>query len=302
MIKIMFSVFSALLPLAIFATPPENTYLPTKNFQSSYPYITGDTVREYCDHILDAVESFSPGSVKDGDSIFVMIDHLDHFFKNYHPLIRGKYVLITPHFFDESDDSVPGKFRGYLDDEKILAWFSHNIDFQHKKMIYFPIGIGNAYYNYGNKDVFDFCISKYKGVLARNKLLYMNFSIHTNPKERIPVFEFFREKKFCTSAKNKSLRSYLLDLCRHKFVLSPMGNGIDCFRTWEALLMGCIPIVKSSSIDPLFVDLPVLIVDDWSMVTEEYLNKKFTEMRKKTFKMEKIYIPYWISKIQSFKE
>ena len=57
---------------------------------------------------------------------------------------------------------------------------------------------------------------------------------------------------------------------KYKFILSPPGAGFDCHRTWEALYLGAIPIVKTSSLDPLYKDLPVVIelVD-----TEENLSK-----------------------------
>ena len=41
---------------------------------------------------------------------------------------------------------------------------------------------------------------------------------------------------------------------KYKFILSPSGAGPDCHRTWEALYMGCIPIVISSSIKELYED------------------------------------------------
>ncbi|MBB5754890.1 hypothetical protein [Prosthecomicrobium pneumaticum] len=51
---------------------------------------------------------------------------------------------------------------------------------------------------------------------------------------------------------------------RASFVVSPSGNGIDCHRTWEALALGAIAVVRRSSIDPLFEGLAVLVVDDWA--------------------------------------
>ena len=48
---------------------------------------------------------------------------------------------------------------------------------------------------------------------------------------------------------------------QYQFILSPHGAGIDCFRTWEALVLGCIPIVKKSHISELFQDLPVIAVE-----------------------------------------
>jgi hypothetical protein len=50
---------------------------------------------------------------------------------------------------------------------------------------------------------------------------------------------------------------------RYAFVVSPHGNGLDCHRTWESLVLGNIVIVKRSSLDPLYAGLPVVIVDDW---------------------------------------
>ncbi len=53
----------------------------------------------------------------------------------------------------------------------------------------------------------------------------------------------------------------------HAFVISPHGRGLDCFRTWEALLCGAIVIVKRSPLDPLYRGLPVVILDDWREIT-----------------------------------
>ena len=45
---------------------------------------------------------------------------------------------------------------------------------------------------------------------------------------------------------------YLMTLGSHKFVLSPRGNGLDAHRTWEAMLVGAIPIVRASALNPLY--------------------------------------------------
>jgi hypothetical protein len=58
-----------------------------------------------------------------------------------------------------------------------------------------------------------------------------------------------------------------LNMLEYAFVLSPFGNGMDCHRTWEALLCGCIPIVRSSVFNELFDGLPVLIVDKWEDIS-----------------------------------
>jgi hypothetical protein len=51
----------------------------------------------------------------------------------------------------------------------------------------------------------------------------------------------------------------------YQFVLSPRGNGLDCHRTWEALLAGCIVITRTSPLDGMYAEhsLPVVVVGDW---------------------------------------
>ena len=59
----------------------------------------------------------------------------------------------------------------------------------------------------------------------------------------------------------------------HTFIISTHGNGLDCHRTWEILLLGGIVITKKSSLDPMFKDLPVVLVDDWDEC-KDYNNLK----------------------------
>jgi hypothetical protein len=83
----------------------------------------------------------------------------------------------------------------------------------------------------------------------------------------------------------------------YAFVISPHGNGLDCHRTWEALVLGCIPIIKTSSIDILFQDLPVLIVSDWSDINEELLTNTIKTFRSAVFNYDKLKLSYWVDKI-----
>ncbi len=59
----------------------------------------------------------------------------------------------------------------------------------------------------------------------------------------------------------------------YAFVISPHGNGVDCHRTWEALALGCVPIVRTSPLDALYEGLPVLIVSNWCEVTADFLRR-----------------------------
>jgi hypothetical protein len=265
---------------------------------ASDPFISGDTFRTYADHVFDeTMHDFFPEEVKPGDVVFVKTDtpYLGTFFHRYHPQIAHPYILIT----HNSDEGVPGLFRNYLEDPKLLAWFAQNVEGEtHAKLHPIPIGIANKYWKHGNTDIFTSHLP-----LANNQnrpyLCYINFQVSTCPKERQYVWNLFASQPWCTVLLPNELEGYLQDLSRSKFVVSPRGNGLDCLRTWEALLMGAIPIVRSSSLDPLFSDLPVLIIQDWEMISESYLNEQYAIIKQKPFNRAKLFIEYWLKTIRS---
>jgi hypothetical protein len=92
---------------------------------------------------------------------------------------------------------------------------------------------------------------------------------------------------------------------KYAFSISPHGNGLDCHRTWEDLILGCIVIVKSSPLDVLYEGLPVVIVNDWSEVTKEnmasWINKysnAFTDYKYR----QRLTSDYWWSKIYNLSQ
>jgi hypothetical protein len=88
------------------------------------------------------------------------------------------------------------------------------------------------------------------------------------------------------------------NMAEFAFVLSPFGNGMDCHRTWEALCLGCIPILKAPHFQPLFEELPVLLVKEWTEITRELLDKTLKEFQQKTFHYDKLTLRYWVDKIR----
>jgi hypothetical protein len=76
---------------------------------------------------------------------------------------------------------------------------------------------------------------------------------------------------------------------QYPFWLSPRGNGIDCHRTWEALYLDIIPIVWNNSLNVLYENLPVVIINDYEQLNEEFLYEKLNEISKKKLSKEKIY-------------
>eukprot|EP00842_Homolaphlyctis_polyrhiza_P000859 jgi/Hompol1/1774/HPOL_005714-RA len=88
-------------------------------------------------------------------------------------------------------------------------------------------------------------------------------------------------------------------ISQSKFVVSPQGWGLDCYRTYEALYLGSYPIIKSSSLNEIFEDLPVVIVPSLTDLNEDELEVVYKQYRQKAgqFKMEKLYGHYWVERI-----
>lgn len=267
------------------------------NLQSLDNYICGNNFKKLAKFVVDeSSDVFEPESVKQGDIIFVRnrLEYLKIFFLYINPKIKHKYILIT-----HNDDCSPSIVKKYIDINNIYAWFSINVDYNHPKLIPIPIGIGEGCYGkhyVGGIDKLNKTI-----VLDKKYLLYMNFNVQTNANLRMPVYKTFCNKPFCyfpkdclfTPYKRMSPMDFLKDVHNSKFVLSPEGNGMDCYRTWESLYVNSIPVVKTSVLDVLLQDLPVLIVKDWSDITEPFLQRKYRLIKNKTCNLEKLSFSYW---------
>jgi len=272
-----------------------------KDRRPSYPFITGDGFRALAEHILDEDAcNINLSSFKKGDVVFIKTEFLDRFIGEFLPKIPEPFILIT----HNSDCDIPGKWSFLLDEPKLLAWFGQNVmDASHPKLHPLPIGITNRYNFNGEASVY---FSALKKAQMRQKhpkqvLAYWNMNIGTHPQERKESYEHFSNMKACLTLHHLvPFKNYVRNLLKSHFIVSPRGNGLDCHRTWEALYFGAIPIVKHSGIDSLFEGLPVLIIEDWSQVSEELLIKTLSTLEPSTF-LEKLWLPYWQHLIHSYK-
>jgi hypothetical protein len=251
-------------------------------------FVTADRFRESARHVGETVQS---EAVTATDIIFIKTADLGRFFQEIHPRILHPYILIS-HLTDEE---APGAYVRYLEDPKLLAWFAVNFDGNfHPKLHPIPLGVAPQHLVHGNLDTLR-AVREETQHRAKSHLLFMNFTIQTYAQERWQLFKQFAEAPFCFRTGKKPFAAYLRDLAASKFVLAPRGTGLDTYRLWEALYLGSIPIVKTSSLDILYADLPVLIVKDWEEVTEEFLHQKYAELQKRQFSLEKLDFSYWQS-------
>jgi hypothetical protein len=234
--------------------------------------------------------------------IFVDSSNLGHYFEHLHPKISVNYVLIT----GDSDFACPSNVADvhfrlldqiFAGTTRILHWFAMNCDvgenerWQKSKIFTcIPQGISQwsnqRYYMQlvGGRDD-----SVQNTHLKTNDYwIFASFRITNNLKYRIPPWYLacygrLRDISKCFYQSNSSNQlMYYLHLARSRFVLSPPGGGFDCYRTWEALYLGSIPIVQTTSINSIFEQLPVLTVSSFGDITLEFLQDVYSNMTRRT--------------------
>ena len=169
----------------------------------------------------------------------------------------------------------------------IQHWYTQNLIAYHDKVFPIPIGIANPKWSHGNQERFNKTISKN---INKENNVYINFNVSTNPAARNDClnklgskYPFQLQKKYPNAASIKNhddfvestQEKYLEDIASSWFTVSPVGNGVDCHKTWEALYMRSIPIVTRWHGAERFkeMNIPILIIDDWS----EFKNLKLTK-------------------------
>jgi hypothetical protein len=252
-------------------------------------------------------------------SIYVCSDLL-HFFVNKILLhIRHTFTLVT----GDSDLCVPREALSKEETFTLLRspylqkWFIQNTQMEHNdKIVQMPIGMDFHTISEGKGHVWQLPSEKRRPVeqeeilqgtinntipfLNREPKIYVNFTVCNDR---------FKQRQDSLNKINKNLlvlnqtftprtENWKL-MTKYAFVLSPTGVGLDCHRTWEALCLGCIPIVNAPNFAKLFEDLPVLMVTDWSEVTDELLQKTLATFSERTFNYDKLTLGYWTELIKN---
>lgn len=270
----------------------------------SYPYVSGDSFRALADHIHDETGTFDPVSVKQGDVVFVSNPLTLPYLQTIHPQIKHPYILI-----EHNGDNSIGKETADMLDEKIIRFYAQDVIYAHDKITPIPIGIENLRYHInGIPSLFNRIrrsIEKYPPI--RKNRIFFFFSVDTNPAERGPAKEYFLSHMLMDTVVGMlSPRLHLKTLMTYKFVVSPPGNAIESCRTWEALYMKTVPIVKDFVAMRYFASLglPVWIVNDWhelSNCTDGALSKKYDEFIKNA-NWEPLHMDFWMNQIRTEQE
>lgn len=177
-------------------------------------------------------------------------------------------------------------------------WFAQNNCTTHPSIISTPIGVANFTQLDHNEveavKVFKrFCEQKNRRRSTRRHLVYSCFNI-TDPRgERRELAKFAAGEPWITQSPKVPHVEFYKFLASSKFCFSPAGNGPDCHRHWEALYLGCIPIVKKHPAMEQFRDLPFVLVENWDDISPQWLDKKYKEFMTTSFNIKKLHLSFW---------
>lgn len=247
--------------------------------------------------------------------------------------IKVPYILFTTKTDSNSPSNKTARFMRDDEADVILKWYGTNpkidqpdLQDPHNKFEGFPLGLAQTLpqgkylepflqlTNYSNP-----FLDKDRWLSRKDEItvddIFVKFGVNSNSLHRQAVFDTLcrhqTETHGISCTVNKSTPSSIYAAAsRYLFAVSPPGNGWDCYRTYEWLLLGVIPIIEYRESAPkLFEGLPVVFIPhmvDKSMTKDtktasldKYINaaRSFIasdDFRSNTFNgWNKLFLRYW---------
>jgi hypothetical protein len=219
-----------------------------------------------------------------GESVYIHTTALPRFVAEYLPHVSVPFVLVSGDSDMTVPDDYPNAWEAIVASPLVRRWYAQNCTrTDHPKVVQLPIGL---YFHTVIRGPHPW--STRLSPAQQEAQLYQVCAVpRTQQTKCYGNFHFLLTTRYGHDRHDAMARipRAMIDyeprrtsrlhtwttMRGYRYIVSPHGNGLDCHRTWEALALGCIPIVKSSPLDPMYAGLPVLIVRDWNEVTQERL-------------------------------
>lgn len=266
---------------------------------------------EYLDTVASRMNAL--GAIGRPASVYICSDALHAFATQVLPQIQIQFVLVS----GDSDLAISPKTLGADFDllsnhHLLMAWFAQNKDSEHPKLHALPIGLdfhsrwrdaqiwGGGFILPAMQEAELRQISKNSLRWSDRKMVaYCNWGISVDRGDRQECKQKMDSSAYFYQTERLNRTQTWAEQSQYAFVVSPSGAGLDCHRTWEALSLGCVPIVKRSPMTEVFEGLPVIIVDEWSQVNPIFLKEQAGRLRAESFDCSKLLLQYWIEQIHT---
>jgi hypothetical protein len=132
-----------------------------------------------------------------------------------------------------------------------------------------------------------------------NRLNKIFFCFSDGAENRKDVLTYIRNTEglsdFCDHCEGELTRFDLwMKYIQYKFVFAPWGNGADCGRNWEIMLLGAIPVIQyfPGAYGYVNAGLSVILMRNNTELNRENLTK-WSEEYTKPNPLEKLSVEYW---------
>jgi hypothetical protein len=292
----------------------EFNYIWSKGVYERTPYmLKGTNCKPNEEEIIDLIKNTKDILWLRNSSQQYLYKDLDLFAKHIY-LLNHKIILVS----GDGDNPIPSSYsfktiHKILKNKNIKKWYIQNYDRSiiNEKMYHYPIGLdlhtGKWLMEMKIKQKIDFYKKIRKQDCSYNKTkIFCDTHLSKTHHDREIMYQALKDNKNIDFLDEQLDFKEIIDTYRkYKFVLSPRGNGLDCHRTWECFLCGCIVITTSSSLDNMWIEheLPVVILKDWSKLNIDNLvkrleswYKKFNKFTKEEHILPKFKNSYWLKK------
>jgi hypothetical protein len=91
------------------------------------------------------------------------------------------------------------------------------------------------------------------------------------------------------------LAEFLTLICQHRALLSPPGKGFDCFRTWQALSVGTVPLVAAEPRydERLYAETGVVVLPRPDELTASRLEELLAKLQHPGPYAHRLEVGYW---------
>jgi hypothetical protein len=281
---------------------PHFIYINSGCFISRWVYLEGP--RKYAEDCAGAnpaqsLTSQNVQQLKANDTIYCPIKLIRVFCVDVLPLIRTDFVLISGqvHFVPEHNRVRPKYLWRILNNPRLQLWLLQNPNLYshfeglHPKMGAWPLGLKNNKYNPRDRNEphpkieFEQAFQRHMLVNKTRGVLYGYLNPNTS-----------KERRLIPSGPKLTQADFYSQVAKSQFLISPSGHKPDCYRNYEALAFGTIPITDLDKLwfGRLFQDTAILYnTTKWNMtVGEAWL--RLQSSAEKVANRNLIFEEYWM--------
>lgn len=253
-------------------------------------FINGNGFAEAADYVVTLDQFSITPRIEQANVIFCKTEFFPKVFHILERIRFKSFIVITG-----MADKTINRSRYESKPKSIRKWFGVNTTYEADDLISIPLGIEN----HMGKSKGGFTVHKWfaENVVRlcekpKEDLFYCNWKNDTNPKARVGLVGKLKRILPIRHDKNLTFADYCDRMSDCKYVICPPGNGVDTHRVWEALYLGCIPIVLKNRIYDNY-DLPIIQVDNFTKIKpNELLDHRCVDYKQ-------LHMSYWKERIRA---